>query len=91
MFRNEEKDGDIRNTSVANYAIITGKLDSRDFNNDLSFELVNVYYDIEKELSSNKLNIEKEAYEEEIRNGKYRDMEKIYKSFEIRGIDKDSI
>ncbi len=91
VFRNEEKDGDIRNTSVANYAIITGKLNSKDFNNDLSFELVNVYYDIEKELSSNKLNIEKEAYEEEIRNGKYRDMEKIYKSFEIRGIDKDSI
>lgn len=91
VFRNEEKDGDIRNTSVANYAIITGKINSKDFNNNLSFELVNVYYDIEKELSSNKLNIEKEAYDEEIRNGKYRDMEKIYKSFEVRGIDKDSI
>lgn len=91
VFRNEEKDGDIRNTSVANYAIITGKINSKDFNNDLSFELVNVSYDIEKELSSNKLNIEKEAYDEEIRNGKYRDMEKIYKSFEVRGIDKDSI
>lgn len=91
VFRNEEKDGDIRNTSVANYAIITGKLNSKDFNNNLSFELVNVSYDIEKELSSNKLNIEKEAYDEEIRNGKYRDMEKIYKSFEVRGIDKDSI
>lgn len=91
VFRNKDKDGNVRNTSVANYAIITGKINAKDFNNDLSFELVNVSYDIEKELSSNKLNIEKEAYDEEIRNGKYRDMEKIYKSFEVRGIDKDTI
>lgn len=91
VFRNEDKDGNVKNTSVANYAIITGELNEKDFNNDLSFELVNVYYDVEKELSSNKVNIEKEAYDEEIRNGKYRDMKKIYKSFEARGIDKDSI
>lgn len=91
VFRNENKDGDVKNTAVANYVIITGKLNSKDFNENLSFELVNVPYDIKKELSSDRENIEKEEYEEEIRNGKYRDMEKLNKSFELRGIDKDSI
>lgn len=36
-------------------------------------------------------NIDLESYQEEIRNGKYRDMNKIYDSFEVRGIDKRKI
>ena len=32
-----------------------------------------------------------DLYEEELRSGKYRDMEKIYKSFELRGIDINKI
>lgn len=53
--------------------------------------MINVPYNIEKELAENTDNIEIEAYEEEIRNGKYRDMKKLYDSFDLRGIDKDNI
>lgn len=91
VFRNIQKDGNIKNTTVANYLILTGNLNSKNIDEKISYELINLPYNIDKELADNIDNIEIESYEEEIRNGKYRDMQKIYKSFEIRGIDKDKI
>lgn len=91
VFRNKNKDGNIKNTTVANYVIISGNYNSKNINEKISYEIVSIPYDIEKELQSNTDNVEKDAYEEELRNGKYRDMEKIYKSFEIRGLDKEKI
>ena len=91
VFRNYEKDGDVKNTTVANYLILSGNFDSKNIDEKISYELVCVPYDIDKELNDNDDNIEFESYEEEIRKGKYRDMTKIYKSFELRGIDKDKI
>ena len=91
VFRNSEKDGNVKNTTVANYLVISGIYDSKNIDEKISYELISVPYDIDKELESNTDNIEMESYEEEIRNGKYRDMQKIYKSFEIRGIDKNKI
>lgn len=91
VFRNEEKDADIRNTTVANYLILTGNLDSNDINESISYELVSVPYDIEKELDNNKDNIDLDSYAIELKNGQYRDMNKINRSFEARGIDIESI
>lgn len=91
VFRNEEKDGNIKNTTVANYLILSGIYNSKDIDNKISYELVSVPYNIEKELNDNSDNIEFDSYQEEIRNGKYRDMKKIYDSFAIRGIDKNKI
>lgn len=91
VFRNNEKDGDVKNTTVANYLILSGNFNSKNIDEKISYELVCVPYDIDMELNDNDDNIEFESYEEEIRKGKYRDMAKIYKSFELRGIDKDKI
>lgn len=91
VFRNDKKDGNVRNTTVANYLIICGNYNSQNINEKISYELVSIPYDIEKELASNIDNIEMSSYKEEIMNGKYRDMEIIYQSFEIRGIDKNDI
>ena len=91
VFRNDEKDGDVKNTTVANYLIISGNFDSKNMDEKISYELVCVPYDIDKELNDNNDNIEFESYKEEIKKGKYRDMTKIYNSFELRGIDKDKI
>ncbi len=91
VFRNKEKDGDTRNTTVANYLILKGKLHSKDFKDPLSYEIVNVSYDFNKELSSNKDNIDIDGYTTELTTGKYRNMSIIYKSFEARGIDKDKV
>lgn len=91
VFRNDKKDGNVKNTTVANYLIISGNYNSNNIEEKISYELISIPYDIDKELESNIDNIELLSYQEEIRNGKYRDMEKIYKSFEIRGIDKNKI
>ena len=91
VFRNDLKDGNVKNTTVANYLILKGNYGSKNINEQVSYELVNVPYDIDKELEANVDNIEFSSYEEEIRKGKYRDMDKVYKSFEIRGIDKNKI
>lgn len=91
VFRNDEKDGNVKNTTVANYLIISGNFDSKNIDEKISYELVSVPYDIDKELNNNNDNIEFESYKEEIKKGKYRDMTKIYNSFELRGIDKDKI
>lgn len=91
VFRNDEKDGNIKNTTIANYLILSGNFNSKNIDEKISYELACVPYDIDKELKCNTDNIEFESYENEIKKGKYRDMTKIYKSFELRGIDKDKI
>lgn len=91
VFRNDLKDGNVKNTTVANYLILKGNMNSKNIDDKISYELVNVPYDIEKELSENKDNIELETYEETLRNGLYGEMEKIYKSFELREIKREDI
>lgn len=86
IFRNDLKDGNVRNTTVANYLVLSGVLNKKE-NDKFSYELVSIPYDIDKELSSNNDNIEYGSYKEELKNGKYRDMSVIYDSFKIRGID----
>ena len=90
-FRNNSKDANVLNTTLVNYLIITGVLDSNDINNEISFELVSIPYDIDKELEDNNDNIELEEYKKEIKNGMYRNMDWVYKSFDLRGIDKNKI
>lgn len=91
LFRNDEKDGDVRNTTLANYLILSGKLDSPDMYESFSYEFVQVPYDVDKELGENADNIEFEAYETELRTGKYRDMARFYRFLEIKGIDRGKI
>lgn len=91
VIRNDDKDGNVKNTTCANYVILTGAYNSTDVNNKISYELVSIPYDIEKELDNNKDNYDLEAYREELLSGKYRNMEKVYASFEGRGIDKDKV
>ncbi|HIU40053.1 MAG TPA: metallophosphoesterase family protein [Candidatus Aphodocola excrementigallinarum] len=91
VFRNDKKDGNVRNTTCANYAVISGDYNSKDYSNPISYELVSVPYDIDKELLDDDKNIEKEDYETELKKGKYRDMTKINKSFKIRGINPKDI
>ncbi len=91
IFRNIEKDGKATNTTVANYVILTGEYGSKDNNSSLSYEFVNIPYAIENELSKNNDNIEKESYASELRNGCYRDQNKIANYFKDRGIDSTKI
>lgn len=89
VVRNNNFDGNVEETTRANYLIIEGNLNSKTYDSSISYQFVSVPYDIDKELNSNKVNIEKEAYITELKEGKYRDMEVLRKSFETRNIDMD--
>ena len=89
--RNDEKDGNDSFTTLANYLIINGNLNSTNDKDSISFELVSIPYDKDKEIKSNIDNIEFDDYKTEITTGKYRDMEKINNSFKERGINIDEI
>lgn len=87
LIRNDKKDSKNIETTRANYLIIEGNLDNKNYDDSLSFQFIAVPYNIKKELSSNKFNIEKESYEAELIQGKYRDTDKLYPYFNERGID----
>ena len=91
VIRNDEKDGNNNFTTLANYLIINGNLNSMNEKDPISFELVSIPYDNDKEIKSNIDNIEFDDYKTEITTGKYRDMEKINNSFKERGINIDEI
>lgn len=81
VIRNPLKDSNVMETTKSNYLIIEGEYDSKKYSSDISFQFIKVPYDIDKELSSDKLNIEKENYMYELKQGRYRNMTKIYNNF----------
>ena len=91
VIRNDEKDSSVLETTKAFYLIIEGEYGSKEYNSEISFQFVKVPYDIEKELKDENLNIEKENYSYELKEGKYRDMTKINENFKKLGIDVDKI
>ena len=90
VFRNEDKDANVEYTTLINYVILKGNLNSKE-NDVFDFEFVNLPYDIDKELSSSIYNVEKEEYNMELKKGNYRDLKKLEKSFIERGINIDEI
>lgn len=90
VIRNENIDSNAALTTRANYLIMEGNYGSKSYDEGIAFQLINIPYDIDKELKSPMENIEKEAYSYELREGKYRDMEVLRKSFISRNIDMDS-
>ena len=89
--RNENKDSNVLETTKSNYLIIEGEYDSREYNSEISFQFIKVPYNIDKELEDEDLNIEKEIYRFELKEGKYRNMEKIKENFKRLGIDVNKI
>lgn len=91
LYRNSNKDGNVKNTTLANYLIIKGDYGSKEYS-EFSFEFVNIPYDINKELEINDNNLEFESYKNELLTGRYRDEEKIHEKYcSIRGIDRNII
>ena len=79
--RNKNKDGNIRETTKSNYLILEGEYGSKEYLAGISFQFIKVPYDIDKELEDENLNIEKENYRFELKEGMYRDMTKVNENF----------
>ncbi len=91
VIRNQNKDSDVLETTKSNYLIIEGEYGSKEYSSDISFQFIKVPYDIDKELEDENLNIEKENYRFELKQGMYRNMTKINDNFRKLGVDVDRI
>lgn len=89
--RNDSKDSSVLETTKSNYLIVEGEYGSQEYTSDISFQFVRVPYSIEKELEDESLNIEKDNYRFELKEGKYRNMVKVNEGFKRLGIDTDKI
>ena len=69
--------------------IIEGEYGSKEYTSDVSFQFIKVPYNIDKELEDESLNIERDNYRLELKEGKYRDMTKVNNNFRRLGIDYD--
>ena len=91
VVRNEKRDSSYLETTKSNYLIIEGEYDSREYNSDISFTFVKVPYNVDKELEDESLNIEKDAYHNELKEGRFRDDNRIKNDFKRLGIDANKI
>lgn len=80
IIRNDGKDGDIKNTTSANYLIVEGNIDEKKYD-DIRFEFVSLNYDISLELEESINNPEIEAYTNELLTGRFRNVKKYSKNF----------
>ena len=71
VIRNPQKDSNVLETTKSNYLIIEGDYESRKYYSDISFQFIKVPYNIDKELEEENLNIEKENYRFELKEGRY--------------------
>lgn len=78
---NEKKNGNILNTTTADYLLISGEIDSKEYT-DINYEFISLKYDINKELESGKDNPEYNVYSNELINGKFRNVNKYKNNFE---------
>lgn len=83
IIRDESIDSSCMETTQAFYLIIEGEIDSKEYNNSLSFNFVRIPYNIEKELNSELEILEKEKYEDELKKGIYRNADKIKEKYNI--------
>jgi len=91
VIRNKDKDSNVLETTKSNYFIIEGEYGSQEYSSDIAFQFIKVPYDMKKELKDENLNLEKDNYRFELKEGKYRDMKKINDYFRTLGIDIDKI
>lgn len=91
VIRNKNKDSNVLETTKSNYLIIEGEYGSKEYLSEISFQFIKVPYNIDKELEDESLNIEKDNYRFELKEGMYRNMTKINDSFSKLGIDVEKI
>ena len=86
VIRNKEKDGNCKNTTSANYLIIEGELNSKEYA-DIRYEFVSLDYDVDLELKENSHNPELDSYAKELLFGEFRNKNKYKDNFKSSHYD----
>ena len=89
VYRHKDKDASYKNVTKACYLVLNGNIGS-DYGS-ISYEFVELDYDIEKELSDSKDAYEYDGLVSELKYGIYRDLEGIRESLASRGLNIDEI
>ncbi len=90
VYRHRDKDASFEHVTKAQYLIINGEIDNKDIGS-VSYEFVELDYDIDKELISSEDAHEYEGLVSELKYGLYRDLEDIRDSLASRGLNIDDI
>lgn len=90
VYRHKDRDASYKNVTKACYLIIGGNIDSDEVG-PISYEFVELDYDIEKELFTSRDAFEYEGLENELKYGLYRDLEDIRGSLASRGLNIENI
>ncbi len=80
IIRNENKDGNCQNTTNAEYLIVEGDINSKEYS-DIRFEFVSLAYDISEELNEDTNYFEAEDFKKELVTGAYRNTRKYEEIF----------
>ncbi|MDD3187543.1 MAG: metallophosphoesterase family protein [Bacilli bacterium] len=83
IIRDDNIDSDFMEVTQAFYLTIEGEISSKEYNSSLSFDFIRVPYNITKELENSNLAMDKAEYEYEIKNGTYRNVDKLKEKYEI--------
>lgn len=86
IIRNKEKDGRCENTTNADYFIMEGEINCKEYAN-IRFEFVSLTYDRNLELKESKENPELESYSKELLTGEFRNAKKYKDNFDESNYD----
>lgn len=82
LVQNDDKNSNPDSVCRAHYMLL-----DIDLQNNVSYCFKSCKYNINAELKSNKTNFELDTYQVELTEGRYRNMERVNKSFEAQGYD----
>ena len=89
IIRSDARDANPKEITRASYLILEGEYGSQEYKSSFSYNFIDIPYDIDSELKNIKQNFESDAYINELKEGKYRDMTRVGKLLKEYNINID--
>lgn len=87
VIRSDKRDASNMEITRASYLIIEGDYGALEYTSSFSYKFIELPYNIDEELKRIKPSFESEDYITELKEGKYRDMTKVYNQLRKNGIN----
>lgn len=87
IIRNDERDGNVMETTQAVYLIMEGELGTEKYGAPSSWQFIRLPYNMDKELENSRENLEYDEFMYELKYGRYRNMKKVYANLEKAGVN----
>ncbi len=87
IIRSKIRDADPREITRASYLLLEGEFGSKEYDASFSYQFIDIPYNIDLELKEMKPSFESENYITELKEGQYRDMERVHNQLRKQGIN----